>query len=630
MKNFTTILGAVVLTLPLAAQVTSFRNNLPEAMPKVISSDGPFNSSHASANSRAAGDVISGYSWDFADTIPDGWTAVDVSGNGPWVWSNQAPQGQFSTNIPRIQSTTGANGFMILDGDFYNEGPVAGTPTEDPMDAYFQTPNLDFTGFDDVLLTFQSSVRFCCNGTTISMLVQVSNDGTNWFDFDFRDDLPVNSTSTDPKDNAINISAIAGNQANVQVRFHVSGATHYFWMIDDVAFVESEENNLIVRNVFADYLFEGGGKYTRIPYGQVGPMTFRAIVENQGSVDQTNVTFNTTVTQAGTEVFNESAVDASFPRATIDTIVSVPFTIDNVAGSKGLYTASFDLTQDQTDVTPADNTFPNASFTVTDTVFARDNNAPLSTNKMSVGNYEGGDIDGSRLTNLFECTKGGIMSSVSVFLATDATAVGTTFKGIVYQATDAAFVPILETDFYDITAPNQMNRWVTLPFLTDGSAEIIPEEGADYIVGIEVYGVTADKNVYLAEDEATLQPNQTTYIFVSDDWFYVNNLPFIRFNLVDPEVGIEDVNAPSVNLSQNIPNPANTFSLINYMLDKPSTVTLTITDISGKAVQVISQGTKSQGKHQINVNTSELSSGTYFYTLNTEIGSQTKRMMIVR
>lgn len=73
---------------------------------------------------------------------------------------------------------------------------------------------------------------------------------------------------------------------------------------------------------------------------------------------------------------------------------------------------------------------------------------------------------------------------------------------------------------------------------------------------------------------------------------------------------------PAVDMSGVYPNPANDNSAVNYTLAEQSEVVITITDITGKVVMTSNEGVKAQGVHRTELNTSELSAGTYFISIN--------------
>ena len=59
-------------------------------------------------------------------------------------------------------------------------------------------------------------------------------------------------------------------------------------------------------------------------------------------------------------------------------------------------------------------------------------------------------------------------------------------------------------------------------------------------------------------------------------------------------------------------------------------VTILLTDITGRTVMTLNEGSKSAGNHVADVNLTDLTSGTYFYTLKTGNSQATKKMVIVK
>ncbi|MCK9211003.1 MAG: T9SS type A sorting domain-containing protein [Ignavibacteriaceae bacterium] len=70
-------------------------------------------------------------------------------------------------------------------------------------------------------------------------------------------------------------------------------------------------------------------------------------------------------------------------------------------------------------------------------------------------------------------------------------------------------------------------------------------------------------------------------------------------------------------LSQNYPNPFNPATVIQYTLVCESNVTITVYDNLGQIVRTFNEGTKNAGSYKLNFDGESLSSGVYFYRLNT-------------
>ena len=83
-------------------------------------------------------------------------------------------------------------------------------------------------------------------------------------------------------------------------------------------------------------------------------------------------------------------------------------------------------------------------------------------------------------------------------------------------------------------------------------------------------------------------------------------------------------------IEQNFPNPFSTTSTIRFTLSESSSVSIHIRNISGEEMQFHSLGKLGMGEHSLNLDGSQLATGTYFYELRTERGSLFKQMEIIR
>jgi hypothetical protein len=80
-------------------------------------------------------------------------------------------------------------------------------------------------------------------------------------------------------------------------------------------------------------------------------------------------------------------------------------------------------------------------------------------------------------------------------------------------------------------------------------------------------------------------------------------------------------------VSQNTPNPAKSTTEITVTLKENANVNITVTNLMGQRVMGINNA-GTTGKNVISINTSNLSSGIYFYTVTANNNSVTKKMMI--
>ena len=98
-----------------------------------------------------------------------------------------------------------------------------------------------------------------------------------------------------------------------------------------------------------------------------------------------------------------------------------------------------------------------------------------------------------------------------------------------------------------------------------------------------------------------------------------------------PVGGIKTIEIPnSYSLNQNYPNPFNPTTTIKFGVPTSEVVRLTVYDILGREVRTLVNELKSAGTYEVSFDASALSSGVYFYKLETPSYSTTKRMLLVK
>ncbi|HNW53898.1 MAG TPA: T9SS type A sorting domain-containing protein [Bacteroidales bacterium] len=76
------------------------------------------------------------------------------------------------------------------------------------------------------------------------------------------------------------------------------------------------------------------------------------------------------------------------------------------------------------------------------------------------------------------------------------------------------------------------------------------------------------------------------------------------------------------------PNPANDFVNVDFKLDKPVNVKVSVYNLLGKEVMNKDCGKQTSGESRVTLNTSNFSSGIYFMTLQAENEKVTKKVVI--
>ncbi len=93
---------------------------------------------------------------------------------------------------------------------------------------------------------------------------------------------------------------------------------------------------------------------------------------------------------------------------------------------------------------------------------------------------------------------------------------------------------------------------------------------------------------------------------------------------------ISNVIPESYSLLQNYPNPFNPGTKIRFSIPKASLTKIIVYDILGKEVKTIVDNSLAAGTYETEFDSSELSSGIYFYRLITKDYSETKKMVLMK
>lgn len=110
------------------------------------------------------------------------------------------------------------------------------------------------------------------------------------------------------------------------------------------------------------------------------------------------------------------------------------------------------------------------------------------------------------------------------------------------------------------------------------------------------------------------------------------NVPqYIAYSNVSDLLGVEN-ESPVKNFALNdvYPNPVTSNAEISFTLDKPAISKLELYNSLGERVLLLQEGFLSSGTHAVNVNTSNLTSGVYYYTLTVEGKTATKILCLTK
>lgn len=110
-----------------------------------------------------------------------------------------------------------------------------------------------------------------------------------------------------------------------------------------------------------------------------------------------------------------------------------------------------------------------------------------------------------------------------------------------------------------------------------------------------------------------------------------NQIELIRTWISQGATSLDGIDLPGeLALSQNYPNPFNPGTVIGWRLAVGGRTRITVHDITGREVARLVDGVFPAGSHQVRFEASSLPSGVYLYRLNTDKGSITRKMVLMR
>lgn len=527
---------------------------------------------------KSEGDIL--WTNDFSTASDWSITNMGASGSpvhtaGDWAIVNALPTSLTSQaagyGFPTAMNSVSGGNFALIDSDA--EG---GTASQNAM-ITIAAP-LDVAG----LLTANSSAAnapLLLNFTNIYRhyydlnYVEVSNDnGTTWTTFPVNavPEVPVNTNSSDPELESVNITAANGGgnwSSTVLIRFRYVGQWDWFWGIDDVELMEAWDNDVTVQNLYqaTDIATTEGVDYYMVPASQVSfpGLTFGAIVGNTGGLNQASVALN--ATDGGS--YDETGTGVAINAGATDSIeITVPYMLPTALGSYDLTL----MTEIGTpDAIPANNT-KMMTITRDEYLYARDNGTVAG----AISQVQSQDALSLAIGNLYEIFDDMDATVVHVRLVNQNAAVGQAIRALVYMWNPGTgeFDYLTQSDDH-IIASGDLNNFVSLELLdvtsiTAGSTVLVMAQhdgGADEVAfGMaqptfqgSVLGITADGEFF------TLTTPDAIMVRLSDD----------------PSAGVASLDLEGVSI---YPNPST--GIINVTNDLNVENTVTVMDLTGKVV----------------------------------------------
>ena len=172
-------------------------------------------------------------------------------------------------------------------------------------------------------------------------------------------------------------------------------------------------------------------------------------------------------------------------------------------------------------------------------------------------------------------------------------------------------------------------------FSSSGDTTILGENVLLQVFFYQQWGMAQiSTKVSTAQNIGITNINQDGHVDTAElDWTY--DISLIGAYIDGKEIG--NINSVAKNkefinfvLKQNYPNPFNPSTTIQYSIPKESFVTIKVYNVLGKEIVTLVNERKSAGTYSVNFNSSNISSGVYFYRLISGTHSATKKMVILK
>ena len=585
----------------------------------------------------------------WANTISDCDEWAPGSASDPGVdleWQcgpSLAPTGAYA--IAGIESTTSEDGVLMLDSDAAGE---AVGPTENCwMDL---TVPFSTIGNSSIALTFYNYFR-TYQPESEYCLLEVSRDGVTWPDVSTTEEtdgfVVYNTTDTvqsrwdlfqglsngdataNPAMKTVNISGVAGNQAEVYLRFRWVGSWGYAWMVDDLEVSEIPAYDVTI----SDYTSNTNSSISNLYEYGVWPesqlpdtLVYACEVLNFGDSLASNVF-------ATVDVSGPAGGETMFTGASIPALASGETDTLYVAYAPGtaLGDVSLDLSiaMDSTDANMLNNNV-GSDFEVSAYQWGRDdgvirglNSAEGEEDYIEMPLYQvledvtiyGIDVAIMEGSTAFSPVQGHLID------IDDPDALNEQYGGVL---TSSPEVELVSSNFND---DDGEITWYTLAFEDPYNAV----EGDFLGAAFESFGGAP---VFVARAQPV--PSQTVFVYgpygegQAYDWYYQTSTPMVRLNL-NPDAVTNTLDVLSLEgfkLSPAFPNPTTDATRFRFQLERSAEVTFELRDIAGKLVERRDLGTQPAGMGNMVLETSAFGAGSYTATFVVDGACTTQKLMI--
>ena len=533
--------------------------------------------------------------------------------------------------IGDIASTTASNGWAMVDSDLYG-GATGGNEVEDSW--LTMAVPVDLTAYPNVIIEFETFYQAYSYEKPFIVVGVGDGAGNVTWPTDLNPDydestnpnvyaaLPANvdNPTANPYKVQIDISAAAGGQSEVYIRFNWTGTWGYAWFIDDFKILEQPENDVVLNTEVFVGVNNEGIEYGRTPITQLDDSyEVAAYGVNFGSTTQTNVAVDV---DFGSISYNYAVGDVL---STDEIVVS---NIETPTLAVGLYEGTYTVSSTE-EVVGGDNYGNNSlerNFEVTTDVYSQDGIDVQPAANLALGSL-GSDSFSGELSNTVlaaqyhmresENQVNGIQIALANGSAEGAELTISIIDTAVFFADGIGAVTGIngnyaESGIYALTADDIANGYANIFF--DAPVTLAPNA---YFFAANCYYIE-DQAVRVLDDQTVAQPFWASAIHLVTDGSSYTNGNALAIRVLSGSAGIEET---ANNIFNVYPNPA--IDVINVTFTENFNGSVSILNVTGKEVM-----TSTVNGAQHSVSTDGLSSGVYYVKVNDGMTSQIAKVVV--
>ena len=531
----------------------------------------------------------------------------DFSDNSEWTYDNTSTpylNWEITTAADTIPVTglnpalftTVSNGFAFINSDAQGQNGAQNSNMT-------YTGTIDCSAYPNVCLVFEQSYRTYLD----TRIVRISNDGgSSWTDFIITDGTePTAQNSANPDIASINISSVAGGQASVMVQLNYQGNWGWYWAIDDIKIIETDQYDLKLQSITwgTDGPFGERLAYYQIPNNQVAPIYFGGVVQNIGVQNITDAIFTANINALYSGLSSPSPIAA----ASGDTLwCTTTFTPAAVNASHSI---QFGTSSSQTELDLSNNTQPNINVVVNDDIYARDK-----------GIIQGGIFNtgqGFEAGPVYDIFTNSTLYGIDGYIGLTAVEGAEIFAKLYSINPSTGAFDFMDESLPYIIMAGDLGQKHT--FGLQSPQALLA--GESYLVVVGSYGDGGATNDLVIATSGGAAASTVFYFDYTDQtWYYTSSSCMVRMNF-DQSLGLDKLEDEAS--FQITPNPSS--GEFTIQTKEAFNGQVTVSDLSGKVIY----SSEMTGLN-LNVSSQHLVNGVYLVSLTEGSQTNTQKLIIKR